>query len=99
MATHAQFSNKAHKYSAAEDTAFRMHLLCAHKSCRQLCQAEEAHKVISGQARDVQAGLEVLQDSCHDCAKASSLQQLLQVLPQLPQQLRLQLSRWSLLNL
>ena len=75
------------------------HLLSAHKFCGQLGKAEEAHKVISGEARDVQASLEVLHHCSHDYTKAASLQQLLQVLPQLPQQLGLQLSQWSAFHL
>lgn len=67
------------------------HLLGSHISCGELCKAEEADKVIPGQARDVQAGLEVLHDRLHDRIEAACLQQLVQVLPQLPQQLRLQL--------
>ena len=69
-------------------------LLDAHISRGQLCKAEEADKVISGQARDVQTSLEVLHDCLHDYIKAACLQQLVQVLPQLPQQLRLKL-RWG----
>ena len=68
-----------------------VHLLDSHISCGQLCKAEEADKVIPGQARDVQASLEVLHDCLHDYIEAACLQQLVQVLPQLPQQLRLQL--------
>lgn len=66
-------------------------LLDAHIRGGQLGKAEEADKVVSGEAGDVQAGLEVLQDCLHDYAQAACLQQLLQVLPQLPQQLRLHL--------
>ena len=75
---------KMHKHYVAD-------LLDAHIRRGQLCKAEEADKVISGEAGDVQASLEVLQDCLHDYAKAACLQQLLQVLPQLPQQLRLHL--------
>lgn len=74
---------------AAEDRV--ADLLDAHICRGQLGKAEEADKVVSGEAGDVQAGLEVLQDCLHDYAKAACLQQLLQVLPQLPQQLRLHL--------
>lgn len=69
-------------------------LLDAHISCGQLCKAEEADKVVPGQARDVQTSLEVLHDCLHDYVEAACLQQLVKVLPQLPQQLCLQL-RWG----
>ena len=68
-------------------------LLDAHIGCGLLCKAEEADKVVPGQARDVQTGLEVLHDCLHDYVEAACLQQLVQVLPQRPQQLCLQL-RW-----
>lgn len=47
----------------------------------------------------MEAGLEVLQDCRHDHTKAAGLQQLLQVLPQPPQQLRLKLHSWLVLIL
>ena len=47
----------------------------------------------------MEAGLEVLQDCRHDHPKAAGLQQLLQVLPQPPQQLRLKLGSWLVLIL
>ena len=70
------------------------HLLDAHISCGQLRKAEEADKVVPGQAGNMQTGLEVLHDCLHDYIEAACLQQLVQVLPQLPQQLCLQL-RWG----
>lgn len=66
-------------------------LLDAHIGCGQLSKAEEADKVVSGEAGDVQSSLEVLQDGLHDYTQAACLQQLVQVLPQFPQQLRLHL--------
>ena len=75
---------RANEHNAAD-------LLDAHISCGQLRKAEEADKVIPGQARDVQTGLELLHDCLHDYIEAACLQQLVQVLPQLPQQLRVQL--------
>ena len=37
-------------------------LLDAHIGCCQLCQAEEADKVLSGKVGDVQTSFQVLQD-------------------------------------
>ena len=64
-----------------------LYLLNAHKGSCQLCQAKEADKVLPGEAGDVQTSLEVLHDCMHDNPQTACLQQLLQVLAQLPQQL------------
>ena len=47
----------------------------------------------------MEARLEILQDCRHDHTKAAGLQQLLQVLSQPPQQLRLKLGSWLVLVL